>query len=186
MSPEGRILISDIGMSPRHWADDPPRWLDNVAELYDLFTAPEVETDYELVQRAILEPSADVYSCGMLFVYLLHSIELIQEPRTPFRTLAYQIRNGDIPLSLPPSVIVKIPTPFLDVLWGLIRQMLGPVELRPHIDVVCEQLEAAEKWLESSDLEDVPLISLYRRRRGDIVIPPYRTNRLHRNSWLRY
>lgn len=175
MDLEGRILISDIGMSPRHWASDPPRWLDNVKELYDLFVAPEVEADYELVQRATLEPSADVFSCAMLFVYLLHSIEIIQMPRTPFRNLAYELRAGNIPLSLPSSVIVKTPTPFLDVLWGLIRQMLGPVGSRPHIEAVCEQLEAAETSADFSSLEDVPLLSIYRRRRGNIVIPPYKT-----------
>lgn len=153
-------MISDVGMSPVHFLADPPRSLDGLKRLYALFIAPEVETDYELVQQVPLETPVDIFSCGILFIYLLLPIERIRARRTAFQAIASQIRTGDIPILFPSSAIVRHPAPFLEVLWDTIRQMVGPVELRPNIDVVCARLGSVEAYLDSPNLENVPLLSI--------------------------
>lgn len=127
-------------MSPVHFNDEPMRLVTHFGELFEYFMAPEVPRGFSDFLQIALEPSADVFAMGMLFLFLLLPITDGGEPSTEFRNLARQIQEGDTPTTFPASLLIREPNDLIQPLWDLIRTMISPREQRPRSVEILQRL----------------------------------------------
>lgn len=152
MGDDKKVLITDVGMTPIQAHDiEPPIQLNHYARLYDCFAAPELPRRDPRIEAFPIAPSADIFSVGMLFIFLLLPITPQGEPSPEFQQLSQTLRKGDTPAGLPDGIVVSQPTAVLQDLWDLILLMLAAPERRPTSIEVLRKLECLRRCTDDQD-----------------------------------
>lgn len=149
---EGQIRLLDVGMSPIHSNDQPIENLAHQAQLYKYFTPPELPSEPEQLAHVMVEPSADVFAMGILFLFLLLPITAEGEPSPEFCYLAQQIHDGRSP-DLLDYILIRQPADLIRMLWSLIQSMVAIPSRRPDSASVGLQLAPVEAFLRASTSE---------------------------------